>query len=196
MSLRNGTIFARFRRGQDGNATIEFVFLFPAFIFLFLTGFEAGYYMVKDVMLEHAVNVAIRDVRLGIGSGQTKAVEFTDLKKRICNEALIIADCMNSLQVEMQPVATTPGSVAAMNGPARCVDKDASDDPMTATTFDYGTENQMMMLRVCALSKPLFPTTLLGMKMRADGRGNYALVTAAAFVNEPGARGVAQPSGS
>jgi len=42
MSLRNGTIFARFRRGQDGNATIEFVFLFPAFIFLFLTGFEAG----------------------------------------------------------------------------------------------------------------------------------------------------------
>lgn len=176
--------YREFRDRQDGNATIEFVILFPAFIFLFLTGFEAGYYMVRNVMLERALDVAVRDVRLGNG----QVPDFVALKKRICSEIGLIDDCSNSLQVEMQPIAIQPGGVASVDGPTRCVDKDVKDDPLTGTVYDVGQSNQMMMVRVCVLTQPLFPTTGIGVGMRANGRGDYALVATTAFVNEPGTR--------
>ena len=55
--------FADFRSRQDGSATIEFVILFPGIMTLFLMGFEAGYYMVRNVALERAVDIAIFTAR-------------------------------------------------------------------------------------------------------------------------------------
>lgn len=176
--------YRSFRKGQNGNATIEFVFLFPVFIFLFLTGFESGYFMVRNVMLERAVDVAIRDVRLGNGN----VPDFDDMKLSICQQAAIIPDCVNSVQVEMQSIAITPGSTTALRAPARCVDRASTDDSITGTTFDVGLENQMMMVRVCALMQPLFPSTGIGVGMRVDAEGNYAIVATTGFVNEPGNR--------
>jgi uncharacterized membrane protein YgcG len=176
-----------FRAREDGNATIEFVILFPMFIFLFLTGFEAGYYMVRNVMLERAVDVAVRDVRLS--NGQIPG--FVKLKENICVNAGIIPDCVNSLQIELVEIAAGPGGVNAVNGPVRCVDKDSTDDPLSGTNFDIGGQNRLMMIRVCALSQPLFPTTRLGVGMKADNQGNYAIVATTAFVNEPGQRTIA-----
>lgn len=176
-----------FRRDENGSATIEFVFLFPAFMFLFLMGFEAGYYMVRNVMLERGVEIAVRDVRLGNG----KVPSFAAIKQKICAQAAIIPDCVNSLQVEMQPIAIAPGGTASVQTAAKCVDKLSTDDPLTGTTYNVGSENQMMMVRVCALSKPLFPTTRLGVGMGVDAEGNYAMVATTAFVNEPGNRTIA-----
>ncbi len=176
--------YRSFKDQQDGNATIEFVFLFPAFMFLFLTGFESGYYMVRNVMLERAVDVAVRDVRLGNGN----VPSFVALKQRICEQAAIIPDCVDSVQIEMQPIAIAPGGTAAVRTAAKCVDKMSNDDPLTGTTYDVGTENEMMMVRVCALSQPLFPSTGIGVGMQMDGEGNYAIVATTAFVNEPGNR--------
>ena len=173
-----------FRRREEGSASIEFVLLFPMIMFLFLTGFESGYYMVRNVMVERALDIAIRDVRLG-GS---KVPDLVGLKKNICANAGILPDCMNSLQIEMSPVAVEPGAIAAESGPIRCIDKGSNMDPSTATTYSIGGENEMMLVRVCALSQPLFPTTRLGLGMRVDGFGNYAIVAVAAFVNEPGQR--------
>lgn len=179
--------YRRFRGKDDGNATIEFVFLFPAFIFLFLLGFESGYYMVRNVMLERAVDIAVRDVRLGNG----KVPQFEALKQRICDEAAILDDCVNSVQIEMQPVAIVPGGTASVRTAAKCVDRLSTDDPLTGTTYNAGAANSMMMVRVCALSKPLFPTTGIGVGMQVDAEGNYAIVATTAFVNEPGSRAVA-----
>lgn len=182
----------RFREEDDGNATIEFVFLFPAFIFLFLTGFEAGYYMVRNVVLERATDIAIRDVRLSNG----QIPDWAALKARICNEAQIIPDCMRTLQVEMQPVPNTPGSVAAVTGGAvRCIDTGAAPNVDQTGTYSAGGQNVMMLVRVCSLAQPLFPTTGIGVGMKMDLEGNYALVATTAFVSEPGARTMA-PSGS
>ena len=176
-----------FRKRQEGTATIEFVILFPAFIFLFLTGFESGYYMVRNVMLERAVDVAVRDVRLGNG----KVPGYEHLKAKICNAAGILPDCMNSLQIEMQPIPIEPGSTASVRGPAKCVDRLSTENPLTGTTYEVGDQNSMMMVRVCALAQPLFPSTGIGVGMRVDAEGNYALVATSAFVNEPGNRSLA-----
>ncbi len=186
------TLFARFRDTEAGSATIEFVLLFPMIMFLFLTGFEAGYYMVRNVMLERAVDMSVRSVRLSAGNVPT----IEGLKKTICSNAAILPDCYKSLQIELEPVSMTPGAMAAEAGPIRCIDKTSSVDPSTATTYSIGSENEMMLVRVCSLSKPLFPTTRLGMGMRADSEGNYAIVAVAAFVNEPGQRTLATPPAS
>ena len=187
LQFRNGLAFRKFKKAQEGSATIEFVFLFPVFIFIFLMGFEAGYYMVRSVLLERGVEIAVRDVRLGNG----KVPNFNVLKQKICNEAAIIPDCLNSIQIEMQPIAIAPGGTAPVNTRAKCVDRLSTVDPATATTYDVGSENQMMMVRVCALSKPLFPTTGIGVGMKVDAEGNYAIVSTTAFVNEPGNRAFA-----
>lgn len=181
----------KFRKNEEGTATIEFVFLFPVFVFLFLMGFEAGYYMVRHVVVERAVEIAVRDVRLGNG----RVPNFNLLKARICNEAGIIPDCMNAVQIEMQPIAIQPGGTLPVRTAARCIDQMSTEDPETGTTYDVGRENQMMMVRVCALSKPLFPTTAIGSGMQVDPNGNYAIVATTAFVNEPGNRaGPPQPT--
>ncbi|NNE81867.1 MAG: pilus assembly protein [Silicimonas sp.] len=171
-----------FRGKEEGNATVEFVVLFPAFIFLFLTGFEAGYYMVRNVMLERAVDVAVRDVRLG-----GLVPKYDDLKASICNNAGILPDCMDNLMVEMDPVLPEPGNVATVaSGPIRCVDKSGFYDQ--DGSYSIGSQNQAMLIRVCSLSQPIFPTTGIGVGMRVDMEGNYAIVATASFVNEPGNR--------
>lgn len=64
----------------------------------------------------------------------------------------------------------------------------SKEDPLDFTTYDIGTQNQMMLVRVCALSKPLFPSTRYSAGMVKDTQGNYAIIATAAFVAEPGAR--------
>lgn len=174
-------------RSEDGSASIEFVFLFPVIMFLFTVGFEAGLYMVRNVLLERGVEIAVRDVRLGNGN----VPDFEGLRVSICNEAGLIPDCVNSLQIEMRSIPITPGAVAVMQTDTRCVDRRSTDDPLTGTTFDVGAENEMMIVRACVLSQPLFPSTGIGVGLGVDAEGNYAMVATTAFVNEPGNRAFA-----
>ncbi|MDD9921488.1 MAG: pilus assembly protein [Boseongicola sp.] len=180
----------KFRKNQDGNATIEFVFLFPIIIFLFLMGFESSYYMVRNVMLERAVNVAVRDVRLSDGNMPS----FNTFRQNICDQAAILPDCMNSLQVEMEQIPIAVGGVDAVKGSIKCINKNAADY-QDGVNFDMGTQNTMMVIKVCALSEPLFPSTGLGVRMQRFGQGKYAIVTTAAFVTEPGDRSMEDTSG-
>ncbi len=180
--------FRLFRRKEDGTATIEFVFLFPVFIAIFLMGFESGYFMVRNVLLERAVDIAIRDVRLGNG----RVPEFDDLKTNICNNTRVVHDCEDSIQIEMQTVALVPGSIDPLRTPAKCVDTLSTEDQSQFTTFDLGEQNTMMIVRVCALAKPFFPTTQLGAGLGVDASGNHAMVVTSAFVNEPGTRETAE----
>lgn len=189
--------FRAFRGDQDGNATIEFVILFPAFMFLFLTGFEAGYYMVRNVALERAVDIAVRDVRLGNGTGQGNVPGYAELKQRICDKTMIIPDCMATMKVELTPIDVGQGNVAAATaGGRKCIDADAPPDVNQDGAYDIGTANKMMLVRVCSITQPLFPTTGIGVGMKIDNHGNYAIVASNSFVNEPGNRSMATTNGN
>ncbi|NNE88277.1 MAG: pilus assembly protein [Silicimonas sp.] len=175
--------YKKFEENQDGSATIEFTLLFPAFMALFFMGFESGYFMVRNVMLERAVDVAVRDVRLANGA----VPELDQIKTNICNVITITDDdCESNLQVEIRPVAPEPGGVAAAGNEIRCIDKrvDPTDDA-NATIYATGSGNQLMLVRVCSLAQPMFPTTGIGAGLKYDSFGNYALVATSAFVNEP-----------
>ena len=177
-----------FGRRQDGNATIEFVFLFPLFMSIFLMGFESGYYMVRNVMLERAVDISVRDIRLGNG----KVPQFAAVKEQICENSVIFPNCTDSLHVYMEEVAIAPGAIAAVTGEARCVNRFSTEPQFDETDYNVGQANTMMVVQVCASVSPFFPTTGIGLGLQNDELGgNRAIVATTAFVNEPGTRALA-----
>lgn len=166
----------RLLRSEDGSATIEFVLLFPAFIALFLATFELGMTMMRQVMLDRALDLAVRDVRVGT----LDPVTHDDLKRAICARAQMIPDCANQVRLEMLRV--DPRNWRGVADEADCVDR--ADRSRPARTFVPGVSNQLVVVRACALFDPYFPTTGLGAEL-AEGRGFYALLSSSAFVVEP-----------
>jgi Flp pilus assembly protein TadG len=169
----------RLFRREEGSATIEFVCLFPLFIMLLLMSIEAGIYMIRQVMLDRAVDVAVRELRLGGESPPT----FEQFKDRICEEAIVISDCTNVVQVELSPIDTT--TWLGITGTPKCRDVTQNIDPLDQTDYSVGSENEIMMVQVCGLFDPFMPTTHLGLRLQYMPGGLYAIVVKSAFVNEP-----------
>lgn len=173
--------FRKFLRrwcGEEGSATIEFVFLFPFFIGLFASSFEAAYVTMRQAMLDRAVDIVVRNVRLGIGGTPT----HESLKADICNTAGIIPDCDQSLHIEMELVSRDTWTMRT--GAVQCVDRDEEITPNIS--FIPGNDNDVMLMTVCAVFKPMVPTTGLGLKLpKVNGGSHYALVSITAFSNEP-----------
>jgi hypothetical protein len=170
-------LLRRFWRREDGAATVEFVILFPVFISLFISSFELGLYMTRQVMLDRATDLTVRALRLGQFDDPTQEL----LRHNICQRSAIIADCDNKLVIEMTRIPTTTWETLPTS--AQCVER-AEDIEELELKFDSGQPNDLMLIRVCALLRPVFPTTYLGLRMPNFGQ-YYALVSTAAFANEP-----------
>lgn len=169
---------AGFCRGQSGTATVEFVIVFPLIVSVFFSTMEAGIYATRKVMLERALNITVRALRLGQFAAPTNA----SLKKYLCQTAgPIIPDCLNVVLLELRPIDTVTWTLPSPA--ATCVDRDAKVQPLT--TVVPGVSDQMMIVRACAIVNPVLPTTSLGLKMPLDPSGGYAIVATSAFVNEP-----------
>ena len=162
---------------EDGNASIEFVFLFPALITLFLMVVEAGILMTRGVMLDRGVDISMRELRLGT----LTPMDHDTLKKSVCNNAMIIPDCLNSVLIELRPINQTTWT--PLSGGSTCVDRTENIQPVLE--FSSGQVNEMMLVRVCAVFDPFFPTTGLAARMKLDASGAYAMVAMSAYVNEP-----------
>jgi hypothetical protein len=167
----------RFRRRESGAATIEFVIWFPFFFVLVCSSIETGLLMTRHVMLERGLDMTVRGLRLGFWP----APSHDDIKRAICDGAVIIPNCSDALSVELLPVSTT--TWALPTGAVTCTDRSADVQPVTQLI--PGISNELMLIRVCSKFSPFFPTTGFGMSMTKDGAGNYALVSISAFVNEP-----------
>lgn len=168
----------RFRKDEDGNSTIEFVFLFPMFLFIFLSSFEMGILMVRHVMLERGLDLAVRAVRIGTSD----AVDVDELRTMICTGAGIIPNCTENVKVEM--IRIDPLNWQAIPAQADCIDHDDPGAPVR--NFSNGGMNDLMFLRVCALFKPMLPTGGIGFQIPKESGDYYALTSTSAFVMEPG----------
>jgi hypothetical protein len=174
--LSNKGKWRRWCRREDGTATIEFVILFPVFMVLFLSAFEIGLYMVRQVMLDRATDIAVRSLRLGQWDDPT----HEKIKDYICELSMILPDCDENLRLNLSPVSETSWTYSP--GSEICVDK---TEEINEPTFLPGIQHEMMMMHVCALQRPLFPTTGLGLQMPRQDNDHYALISLTAFVNEP-----------
>ncbi|MGL5008758.1 MAG: TadE/TadG family type IV pilus assembly protein [Paracoccaceae bacterium] len=176
-----------FRRNEDGNMTIEFVIVLPLIFSIFMMSFESGLLMMRSVMLERAVDITMRDLRLGRIPNPTSAT----LKTRICNETVIIKDCNAAIRIEMLPV-----DLATWNLPTavpRCVDR--TEPVQLPENYTTGGQHELMLTRICVLQKAIFPTLGLSDMFQGIGEGltasqpggfgEYGLIVMSSFVNEP-----------
>lgn len=167
----------RFRRSEQGSATIEFAITFPAMMFVLLSGIELAFVTLQHSMLERAVDITVRDIRLGTGS----APQHDEIKDMICETSGFIKNCGSSLRLEM--IQLDPFNWVDIPASVDCTDK--SEDVSPVRAFVNGLDNELMFLRACVKIDPVFPTTGLGKSMSKDGAGQYALVSMSAFVQEP-----------
>lgn len=171
-------VLRQFQRREDGTATIEFVLVFPVFMVLFVSAFELGLLQVRHTLLERGLDLAVREVRLSTSNPPN----YVDLKKAICNGAMIIPDCLTNLKLEM--VRIDPWVGVSVPRAADCVDRAQPVAPVRS--YVTGATNDLMFLRVCSLFDPIFPMTGLGFQMPKQNGGAYALVSMSSFVSEPG----------
>lgn len=175
----------KFLRDDRGSTPIEFVLVFPVVFLVFTVSFESSMFMARHVMFDRAVDETVRDIRLGV----LRNTSHQDLKRRICSEGMMVASisqCMNDMKIWMQPVNT--GNFVMAAPPKNCVDRrqplNLNDPP--ANEFAYGTENDIMLVRICMKEDPMFPTTVISTGMSPEPDGTYALIVTTTFVNEPG----------
>ena len=167
----------RFAADESGTATVEFAVIFPAIFLLFLWAIELGIYMSRAVSLEHALDTTMRELRLGNIEAPTAAT----IKQEICENATLIADCLQSITLELQPISTTTWAMPSSE--VSCVDVGSNVAP--ATTFNPGSQNQVMLVRTCVIVDPVFPGDGFSSIFTKDPSGRFGLSAVSAFVNEP-----------
>lgn len=166
----------RFRRSEDGSATVEFAILVMPLFVMLCSAAELGLIHVRQSMLESAMDRTVRDIRLGTGN----APQHDAIKAAICSRAGFIDDC-DSIRLEM--IQLDPRAWTAVPPAPDCVDR--SEEVAPVRNFENGRQNELMFLRACVKYDPILPTIGMGSNLIKDGAGQYALITTAAFVQEP-----------
>ena len=181
-------LLQRFWKDDNGTSSIEIVLVFPVFFGFFLMTYESGILSSRQVMLEHGVDVATREIRIGV-IATDDADDLRDiLRARICEAASILPDCATQLEIEL--IQRDPRNWTALDPDIECVDRSDLSAAYTGNV-DTGGNNQLMFLRACIRIDPFLPSSALGKAFIAANEGNaaagesYALVATSAFVVEP-----------
>lgn len=163
---------------EDGSATVEFVVLFPIIFALFVTSVDFSVQMLRQVFLDRAMDLAMRDIRLG-----SALVNTPDrLKERICSNAALTPNCLQTITVELRPLSAT--EFAALDPRARCVDRAQNLHPVLSFTPGAGGQ-ELMMVRACTVSNPFIVSNGFVFGSPRGPDDDYMSVSLSVFVNEP-----------
>ncbi|WP_145953433.1 TadE/TadG family type IV pilus assembly protein [Oceaniglobus indicus] len=168
---------AKFRSDTSGVASIEFALMFPIMISIFLMSAEMGVIQLRQAMLERSMDIAVRQLRIGNPDFRNPEV----LMQAVCDEALLIPDCMNNMNLEMAPVDARKFNYA--QGTPECVTRKRTANPVIS--YKAGANNETMLLRFCIVHDPLFPAIGLGKILPQASDGGYRMIATTLFVNEP-----------
>lgn len=170
-------LFPQSLRREDGTASMEFVIMVPIILTIFMSSFECGLLMTREILLEESVDMTMRELRLGHYPLITNVL----LKKEICKRTLIFPDCETNIQIEFDQVNTTTWTMPT--NAVTCVNNSTPVEPVTTPVT--GQQNDMMLVRVCVSLPAMFPGMGMALNMGTDKLGNYRLEATSAFVVEP-----------
>lgn len=170
-------VLKRFFKQEAGHASIEFAIMFPVFFFILLSSIELGVMTVRSALLERALDVVVREIRLTTGT----APSHQALKEKLCNETNVVPDCLTNLALEMYLV--DPRAWTDIPAKATCTNRAEEVDPVVS--FSNGMDNELMILRACAKFNPMFTAIGLSSLLQRDAAGDSAIVAKSAFVQEP-----------
>lgn len=177
MSRRMPRILRRFVRGQSGSMVIPFALWAPMFMIFMISSVELGLMTIRHSALERALDITVRDVRLGTGTQW----DHLSLKESICDQAAVLPACMTTMHLEM--IQLDMRNFSEPDYYPDCVD--LAEDVTPQRNFVSGQSNQVMFLRACYKYTPFSPAGFLGGAMTVDREGYTALVASSAFVQEP-----------
>lgn len=172
------TRLRRLWRCESGSVTADFVIVFPIIMMIMLSSFEAGFASIRIVMLERALDITVRDLRvgsLGTNPGHDR------VRQRFCSLISVMDDCENELRLEMNVIDRTTWT--GLQTAPTCMDRTTEFQPYL--DFVQGGSNEIVSIRACAVFNPFFPTTPLGLRLPLDASGGYQLAAMSVFVNEP-----------
>ncbi len=166
------------KNDERGNASVEFVLVVPVFLVLFVSSFELGMATLRLTMLEHGLDKAMREVRLGTGQ------EFSreDIRDEMCEHAGLLKFCNDNLLLEMAVINSATFNLPEKR--ATCINTN-DRDAIPVTSFTNGDSSDLMFIRACYVIDPLFPTIGLGAMATKDEAGNMQLIASSIFAQEP-----------
>jgi len=175
--VKNLFKFWRRAKSEDGNATVEFVLVVPVFLLLFVSIFELGMATIRLTVLEHGLDTAMRDVRLGTSQTFTRE----EIRDRVCSNAGMLKDCHDNLLLEMVVIDRNTFALPPVR--ATCINRNEAALPIT--DFSNGGPSDLMFIRACYVIDPLYPSLGLGAMLKTDEAGNMQLVASSIFAQEP-----------
>lgn len=165
---------------EDGNATIEFAILFPAFMLIFMSIFEIGMLMTRYMMFDRALDVAVREVRISANRAFTQ----DQVKTLLCSQTVILRNhCLEDVTLEMVRLDGDDQNWSFPSGVTPC--RDYAEDVIPATAFETGEANDILFVRACMSIEPFFPTAALGEYLTRDSSGRLNMIAMSAFSVEP-----------
>ncbi|MFQ6549755.1 TadE/TadG family type IV pilus assembly protein [Aestuariibius sp. 2305UL40-4] len=183
--------FRHFRKQENGSSTIEFAILFPPVILLFLAAVEVGLYSMRHVALERGTDISVRAIRLNlVGLDIEDGLTSDILRDLVCASSFMIPNCQNSVRVQLTRLDPEDVGTQLSDFQGRtvdCVDRD-SGSPMPVVPYGPPASNELMVVRVCAIFDPVFPTTGFfanPIPKQPNTPDMYALVSTSAFAVEP-----------
>ena len=171
----------RFARNTEGTATLEFCIVFPIIMILFIAVFETAMILIRQVMLERALDNTVRLLRLT----DNPAVTAGDIRTHICSNTLVLSNCQDVLVVDLREVSQVNYSLPDEG--TLCVDRDGVVNPaneFSAARADTD-DNELMLIRVCAEVARMVPFSGFGLNLTRDNNDNLHMTSASVFVNEP-----------
>jgi hypothetical protein len=160
-------------------AAVEFALVVPMLLALVFSTIEAGWTMVQSIMLDRALDVTIRELRLGKIVNPTHAL----VRAEVCAKALVLQDCDTALTLEFIPITPVTSVTSYPTDATRCLDHAASLAPVLR--FNAGNRAELVFVRACFVVEPLTPGLGLGLALPKDSTGAYRIIAKSGFMNEP-----------
>ena len=172
--MRN--LVSTFLGDEGGNASVQFVIVFPVVMWFFGTVFETGFIATRMVLFERGLDIASRELRLGTLTNP----DHDTLKQLVCENSTILTNCERDLILEL--VELDLNSAYPQNQ-ANCIDRTEEIEP--TITFNPGGRNRIMFVRACMVVDPIFPGLGITLGLQEDSSGGLQMVSYTAFMNEP-----------
>lgn len=181
------TLIRDFARDDRATATMEFVIMFPVVITLFIAVFESGMILTRQVLMERSLDEAVRLLRLvraieDPDTGEFRALTAADIEEAICNNTAAIPDCDTVLVVDLRVIDRSTYEIPMPD--VSCVNR-ANLDVVPANQFRQGQDNDLVLIRACAVVDRILPFSGFGLNLVRDDTGGLHMVASSVFVNEP-----------
>jgi len=165
-SRRSAAMGRKFIQDRHGVTALEFAIVGPAFLLLILGILELGVEMTTQMLLDHSLDVAARQVQIG------NITNSADFVTSVCGNFSVLASrCSSS---NLQVYATSGSSFSSLAAATM------SNGKLSSTAYSTGTAGSDVLIEVM-YNRPY----LVGMLASVTGKTTNPLLSSIAFQSEP-----------